>query len=546
DRLGPSVRLLAPKQAFPGTQVTLIAEVQDNVAVSSVAFVVDDGQPVDDAEAPYTRQVTIPSVVSPGANVTARAVARDAAGNEGSATAKILIVTTADADAPTIELLAAANTAPGASVVLTAIAADNVAVSGVTFRLGGSPIGIDPASPYQAEFEVPAEAGAGSTILVTAQATDDAGNTAEASRSILVVADARDESPPSVTLHVPPEIAAGRVLNALVDAHDENGIADVQLSVNGALFDTDVAQPYEFAYPVSVGIRPDTEIELTAVARDFAGLTGTAKAVVIVRGPPVLTQGVISGEAYDDVAGLPLAGATVRLLGTDDSGAPYFQTATSDTRGRFALQANPGQAVIEIAKPGWTTSRRTGQIVAGQALEIVDGRLTEIPKRSSTVSAVLGGTLVIDNNELRIPAGAVADAATLTFAPLTQQGLIGLLPAGWSPVAAADVRSATPQFTGNLTLALSPLVPVAPVASLVFARFDEATSAWRAIGGAVAQSVDQRLEHELGSAGQYAWLLADTEPAAPPLPDPGALMAGVASPQIPVDANTTISPQPKI
>src|SRR5207247_1617538 len=56
--------------------------------------------------------------------------------------------------------------------------------------------------------------------------------------------------------------------------------------------------------------------------------------------------------------------------------------------------------------------------------------------------------------------------------------------------------------------------------------------------GALAGTID--------ITSQYAWIVADAIPAAPPQPAPGELLAGVAAALIPADATAVVNPQPRI
>ena len=81
---------------------------------------------------------------------------------------------------------------------------------------------------------------------------------------------------------------------------------------------------------------------------------------------------------------------------------------------------------------------------------------------------------------------------------------------------------------------------------MIVAAWDEAASAWRAVGAAAIAGDASRLDAAIASSGHYAWLVADTVPAAPPLPGSGALVDGVARAVVPDPATIHITPQPKV
>src|SRR5262249_3115491 len=144
-------------------------------------------------------------------------------------------------------------------------------------------------------------------------------------------------------------------------------------------------------------------------------------------------------------------GAVATLIGSDVRGTPYTQTAVTDDAGRYVLQANPGQGVVDVTKAGWTRSDRVVTIVSGQVTVAVDSRLT--PRGGSqTISAVLGGNLQTTGATLAIPAGALQADTSIALTGLSPQGLEGLLPPGWSPLAAIDVAPHGVRLSGGGSL----------------------------------------------------------------------------------------------
>jgi hypothetical protein len=83
--------------------------------------------------------------------------------------------------------------------------------------------------------------------------------------------------------------------------------------------------------------------------------------------------GLVVGEVYQDLTGLPLAGASVTLL--SGGGAPAA-TATTDAAGRYRLTAPAGAARLRIEKAGHTSVERAVTVGAGEWAAPLDARLT--------------------------------------------------------------------------------------------------------------------------------------------------------------------------
>ena len=84
------------------------------------------------------------------------------------------------------------------------------------------------------------------------------------------------------------------------------------------------------------------------------------------------------------------------------------------------------------------------------------------------------------------------------------------------------------------------------VFSLTAARWDEEVSAWRAVGDATLSSDGSTIQTAIEATGQYAILLADTQPFAPAHPGASELVSGVDAMPVPADAVSLVTPQPKV
>ena len=545
DRSPPSISLSGPSTALPGVQVTMTAQAFDDKGVAAVVFEVDGANPTETSTVPYQRVLTVPAVASPGDRVVVRATARDAAGNRSSTEATVTISAVPDTENPTVELHAPPRAAPGSQVRITAAARDNVGVQSVSLAVDGGAATTLPAPPYEIAFSIPAGAAPGSSVAVVARAMDYSGNQAEATAAVAVVqVSESDTTPPVVDLSAPLQIFAGKQLSLTADATDDVGVASVAFVVNGVTVATIAEAPYTFTMQLGPGYTPGSVLAIHAKAVDFANLEGSDAAQTLVVAPSAAGQGVLTGEVYDDSTSLPLAGASVALRGEDGTGTAYGQTTTTDARGRWVIYATQGSGVIRVTKPGWTSVDRPATIAVDQAIELFDARATRL-RAAESVSAVLGGKVSDGSSTLTVAPGALQTATAIGLTPLTQQGLQGVLPPGWSPVAMADVTPHGLTFGAAVTLSLPNRFNVVGGRPVVLSTWDESAAAWRAVASSTAPQTGA-FDAAIASSGQYAFLVADGSPAAPSLPADGAPIPGVTLSPLAIDAATVVDPQPRI
>jgi PKD repeat protein len=569
DRIPPVVTLTGAKQALPGSQVLMTAEATDNVAVSSVALDVNGADPVSFVVGPYQRLVSVPEIAAPGSEIRVHAVAKDPSDNEGSADATITIVAQPDTAKPTITLNVPPHATAGASILVTADAGDNVAVTGVDFSANTTPIGSDSTEPYQVPSVVPADAPIGAVFTYMALASDAAGNQAQATATLTVVG-TPDNAPPTVTLTAPPTATAGTTIKLVANAADDSGVASVAFALDGADLGTRVTLPYEVSYTIPPTAIAGTRLHAEARARDGAALEAVASADIMVTAPG---QGVLTGAVFDDSIGLPVAGASVALVGEDARGIPYSQTTVSDSRGQYVLAAVEGQATISITKAGWTALDRHVTIQRDAALHVIDARLTTVGL-VSPIGAAAGGAIsgaglpflsvwqrdLITLNDpyvttlaasgptvmLEVAPGSLAADASLSLTPVSRQGLAGLLPVGWTPIAAIDIAPHGVLFALPASLKVPLPLRLPADTPLTIARWDDSARVWRAAAQTTVAQSATTLAASIESTGQFAWLLADVVPLAPPSPIVGDPVPGVDAALVPATAAAIVDPQPRI
>jgi hypothetical protein len=351
DTTAPSVSLTNP---LAGASVTgifpITATAFDNVGVAGVQFTLDGVVLGDVGATPFAMNWDT-TATSSGAHVLT-AIARDAAGNQATASVGITIAN--DTTAPTVTVT---NPAQGAAVAgtitLSATAADNVGVASVQFTLDGVNLGAeDTAAPYQASWNS-ASVPNGVHVL-GAIARDATGNHQNAAVTVTVF---NDTTAPTVAMTSPTNgtTVAGTVTIG-ASASDNVGVAGVQFTLDGVNLGAErTAAPYQVSW--NSGSVPNGAHVLGALARDAAGnLNNTSVSVTTANDstPPsvaitspadgAIVTGTItvSASASDNVAvvGVQFALDGVNL-GAEVTAAPYQAAwdSTAVSNGAHVLSA---------------------------------------------------------------------------------------------------------------------------------------------------------------------------------------------------------------
>ncbi|MBW7885297.1 MAG: Ig-like domain-containing protein, partial [Caldilineaceae bacterium] len=258
-------------------------------------------------------------------------------------------------------------------------------------------------------------------------------------------------------------------------------------------------------------------------------------------------QGVIVGEVYHDATGLPLAGATITLLSVDGT-AVSGPAVISDARGRYRLASAAGAARLRVTRPGYTTVERTATVTADRSAAAFDARLALLDPSGITVPSVVGGTVASADGSitLRVPAGALNGDTAIALTWLSAQGLAGLPPRGWSPVAAADVSPQPLAFGSPATLRMNLPADLPASTTAIAARWDVESGQWIALGQSNLTPAQTQIEVEISASGQFAVFLPDPAPNAPALPAAGQPLAGVTPAAAPADLTAEILPSSQV
>ena len=343
-------------------------------------------------------------------------------------------------------------------------------------------------------------------LAVRADAVDNAGNRASVTRVVQVTADA-DTTAPTVSVFAPATAFGGATVQVEAVVTDPGGVAGVTFSVAGLTIDDLRKAPW--SVPVSVPDLPvGTTLQVTAVARDFSGNTGSASATITIVDRPITGVGLVTGRVFDDRSGLPLAGARVAITSGVPGGPVSFRRdIISDAAGRYQVDPPAGAVRVVVQLDGYVQTTRMVDVAAGAIASVFDARLT--PRGTAVpVTSAAGGALTSGAHRLDVAAGAVVGSAALTLAHVSGQGLTAHLPAGWTPVAAAHVGPDAQAFVlpVSLSMPLDVAVPAGRTPALV--QWDAVAEQWRVVADAVAVA-SGRIEHGVTRGGQYVVVLAD-------------------------------------
>jgi RHS repeat-associated protein len=230
-------------------------------------------------------------------------------------------------------------------------------------------------------------------------------------------------------------------------------------------------------------------------------------------------NGFVSGQIIDAGTGRSLGAAHV-VIGT----AP----TTSRANGSYSMALPEGAYTIHAYADGYTDVWRQVVVRAGQGVVPIDIRLT-----GRGTSANHGGDSTLTRRaSLNIASGAIPPGATATVTAVGAQGLAGLLPLGWSPLAAAEVRVSgdVPASSGTLTFQIPGAQVAASGKALTAVVYDATRDVWRVVQPAVATSGDSaQVTFSLASIADVALVYPDsgTGVTAPPAPVSGGVLAGV-------------------
>lgn len=376
---------------------------------------------------------------------------------------------------------------------------------------------------------------------IQVKAVDKAGN--EGAATVTVTLDAQR---PVVTLNAPATATAGANVSITINATDNRTLTLAELRANGvpiwSASPTSSASATEtIGYRLSPDLSAGAEVALQLRAMDAAGNEGVTTAKILIS-QAAAGPGFVQGKVLDDTRGLRMAGATVTV--TDSKGGT--KTATSGSDGDYFFEIPSGEALVKITRPGYTSVERRLAVRPEQKVTVLDARLTKVNDTKGLIDAT-GGVVKstpfkIQNSsftiDLTIPVNALAAEGDLRITPVSNQGLIGTLPLGWSPLAVADMRllnPATGSALDSVTFAsvatakfTMPAIANLATATLTLARYGETAHQWLAAGSATPTTDGLSATADILTSGQYAIVISDPAPNAPQSAQSGQPLAAAA------------------
>ncbi|HEX2832541.1 MAG TPA: Ig-like domain-containing protein [Thermoanaerobaculia bacterium] len=347
-----------------------------------------------------------------------------------------------------------------------------------------------------------------------------------------VIASAFDRSTNLLTIHFSESILAPIVTGgSILLTHSDGHAVPATFATNANVVTVTPAEDLKttsFTLGVTTAITDTIGNRLVApYAQAFDVATGEPQ--------PGDGSGFLSGEVYDATTGRPLASATIRV---EVGGTPF--TTSSDARGRYVLRLPEGAHTIAVSRTAYSTVWRQILVPAGAGVVPIDIRLTKRGDAKTSTGAALtltqgGDTAITRSVTLTIPAGALANGRSVTATSMGAQALTGLLPIGWSPLAAAEVSvdGALDEALNGATLTFT--VPAnditAAAQNITAVRYDDVRDEWLVLDAAVNIAANGTASVAIQSAGAYALVYGDRAPlAVPPLASNGSALRGVSVP----------------
>jgi hypothetical protein len=286
DTTAPTVSVTAPANGgtVSGT-VNVTASASDNVGVSSVDFYIDNVLQGSSSAVPYG--LTWSTGNWADGSHTLKAVAKDAAGNQG--TSAMVTVTIAnkssDTTPPAVSITSPSNGATvSGNVTVTAGATDNVGVVSVDFYVDGVFEGTKTA-PYTLTWYTTYYAEGSHTLKAVAR--DAAGNTASSAVVTATVANqTADKTAPTVKIITPVQGWVSGWITINASATDNVGVVGVTFYLDGVQLAPEVSAGPTGIYSLSWNsgtLSGHQYHTLSAVARDAAGNTGSAQVQIKAR-----------------------------------------------------------------------------------------------------------------------------------------------------------------------------------------------------------------------------------------------------------------------
>jgi chitodextrinase len=270
DTIAPTVSIETPASSstVSGTSTAVTANASDNRFVAGVQFYLNDvSLGPEDTTSPFNFTWNTTTVPNGSHRIHARA--RDIAGNQTTSAPVTVNVSNSAADtiAPTASITAPISgaTVSGASVIISTLASDNVAVAGVQIYIDGIAQGSeDTVSPYSTLWNSTRVTNGLHTI--SARARDTAGNITNTAISVMVN-NVNDTSAPTIpTKLIATPVSTSQINLSWLASSDNVGVVGYFIFRNGNL----IGKVKDTSYK-STRLKAGTSYTYTVAAYDAAG-----------------------------------------------------------------------------------------------------------------------------------------------------------------------------------------------------------------------------------------------------------------------------------
>jgi hypothetical protein len=532
DRTAPTLAVVAPENGalVSGLPIVVQGTIHDDNGVSITV----DGNAVERTDDTWRMSF---ATLAEGPH-TFTVVATDAAGNAAPTQS---VTVTIDVNAPvlTITLPASGTITNLATVDVTGTVQDASLTSLVV-----TPAGTQPVTVTNGQFTAPGIplTEGDTTILVTA--TDRANRSTP--MSIVVT---RDSTAPELELTAPDRITRRQTIQLAATANEPN--LTVVLGINGAET-TFTAPPYSIPLTIPDGLAMGDTFTVSAKATDRAGNVTTASHVV-----RVIADSALVGQVLSDATSRPIENATVHI-GTEER--------TTDLQGRYTLPTEQASIALSVDAEGMTSVWRVVSMSTGTGTLPIDARLTPLAKKvdigpdggqlaalsivgsgpataaASTDGSTSPGPLAPTASDpvmtISLPAGAVTTGtAAVRLTPLSAQGLPDLLPLGWSPIAAFDLRSdATLYGLLNVRATFASTQAAALGSTLTLVEYRPLLHAWIVSKRELTPDASGIIDTTVPGVGAFALVVPDAQDQPVVAPDIESPLSGVPAVEIPTTA----------
>jgi len=364
----PTVQITTPSTStltvVEGAIIPVTATATDDVEVDSIDLYAGT-QLIHSAKghrADYTVNVPIGTT-----SFALQAKAPDFGGNVGQSSV-INVTVLKDVTPPTVSIPTPVNGATltgGSSVTATVNATDDARPPLVElYRDGAVLLGTKSAPPYTFSFSVPST---GTSMTLTAKATDPAGNTTSVTNTYPLHID----QPPTVQILTPTSGAGlyeGGEIKVVVSAVDDVSVRYVEIFMDGQSVTFTNSPPYEFTVPLPT---TSSSVHLVAKASDFKNQIGTSPEVLLNVSPtsplgavivPGATLGLAMSTTTTGTYGFIAAGKQgLQVVNASSPAAPAIVaslplsdvSAAITISGRYAFVVNSasGLSIVDISDP---------------------------------------------------------------------------------------------------------------------------------------------------------------------------------------------------